>query len=146
MAWLLPPSCDCCQITWHGSGGVTTGFLTPVHLCYAGMRSHAWWMGLINAFSGGIFLSAGLMHLLPHCQEAQVSAGHQHTGRGMTNSPDVWGLDTVACATGSYCSGVWCCLTVGDCLMSVHVLVTMCRRASTCPSGTCTTSTPCTCC
>lgn len=31
-----------------------------------------WWMGLLNAFSGGVFLSAGLMHLLPHCEEAQA--------------------------------------------------------------------------
>ncbi|GFH20833.1 uncharacterized protein HaLaN_18023 [Haematococcus lacustris] len=29
------------------------------------------WMGLLNAFSGGVFLAAGLMHLIPHCQEAQ---------------------------------------------------------------------------
>jgi len=35
------------------------------------MEWHRWWMGCLNAFSGGIFLSAGLMHLIPHCAEAQ---------------------------------------------------------------------------
>lgn len=36
------------------------------------MESHRWWMGCLNAFSGGIFLAAGVMHLIPHCEEAQA--------------------------------------------------------------------------
>jgi hypothetical protein len=29
------------------------------------------WLSLLNCFSGGVFLAAGLVHLLPHCQESQ---------------------------------------------------------------------------
>ncbi|GFH20308.1 uncharacterized protein HaLaN_17403, partial [Haematococcus lacustris] len=42
-----------------------------VPLLVSHMHTHQWWMGLLNAFSGGVFLAAGLMHLIPHCQEAQ---------------------------------------------------------------------------
>lgn len=34
-----------------------------------------WWLSLLNCFSGGVFLAAGLVHLLPHCQEAQEALG-----------------------------------------------------------------------
>lgn len=34
------------------------------------------WLSLLNCFSGGVFLAAGLVHLLPHCQESQERLGH----------------------------------------------------------------------
>jgi hypothetical protein len=33
------------------------------------------WLSLLNCFSGGVFLAAGLVHLLPHCAEAQERLG-----------------------------------------------------------------------
>lgn len=33
------------------------------------------WLSLLNCFSGGVFLAAGLVHLLPHCQESQAKLG-----------------------------------------------------------------------
>jgi len=33
------------------------------------------WLSLLNCFSGGVFLAAGLVHLLPHCQESQERLG-----------------------------------------------------------------------
>ncbi|GIL51325.1 hypothetical protein Vafri_7338 [Volvox africanus] len=39
------------------------------------LRSPQWWLSLLNCFSGGIFLSAGIIHLLPHCAEAQEALG-----------------------------------------------------------------------
>jgi len=33
---------------------------------------HRWWLGLLNAYSGGIFVAAGLIHLIPHCLEAEA--------------------------------------------------------------------------
>eukprot|EP00198_Chlamydomonas_reinhardtii_P004193 XP_001693529.1 ZIP family transporter [Chlamydomonas reinhardtii] len=36
---------------------------------------HQWWLSLLNCFSGGIFLAAGIVHLLPHCAEAQEALG-----------------------------------------------------------------------
>lgn len=35
------------------------------------LETYQWWLSLLNCFSGGVFLTAGLVHLLPHCQEAQ---------------------------------------------------------------------------
>jgi hypothetical protein len=32
-------------------------------------------LSLLNCFSGGVFLAAGLVHLLPHCQESQERLG-----------------------------------------------------------------------
>lgn len=34
------------------------------------------WLSLLNCFSGGVFLAAGLVHLLPHCQESQERIAH----------------------------------------------------------------------
>ncbi|GFR47458.1 hypothetical protein Agub_g9184 [Astrephomene gubernaculifera] len=39
------------------------------------LRSPQWWLSLLNCFSGGIFLAAGIIHLLPHCAEAQEALG-----------------------------------------------------------------------
>ncbi|EFJ49683.1 hypothetical protein VOLCADRAFT_89649 [Volvox carteri f. nagariensis] len=39
------------------------------------LQSPQWWLSLLNCFSGGIFLSAGIIHLLPHCAEAQEALG-----------------------------------------------------------------------
>lgn len=33
------------------------------------------WLSLLNCFSGGVFLAAGLVHLLPHCAESQARLG-----------------------------------------------------------------------
>ena len=45
------------------------GIYIPVWM--KSLDSYEWWLSLLNCFSGGVFLSAGLVHLLPHCQEAQ---------------------------------------------------------------------------
>ncbi|KAJ9522217.1 hypothetical protein QJQ45_008045 [Haematococcus lacustris] len=50
-------------------GEAIVGMMVPLLVSH--MHTHQWWMGLLNAFSGGVFLAAGLMHLIPHCQEAQ---------------------------------------------------------------------------
>ncbi|KAL6763573.1 Zinc/iron permease [Haematococcus lacustris] len=52
-------------------GEAIVGMMVPLLVSH--MHTHQWWMGLLNAFSGGVFLAAGLMHLIPHCQEAQLA-------------------------------------------------------------------------
>lgn len=44
-------------------------------LLLVGLLLHRW-LSLLNCFSGGVFLAAGLVHLLPHCQESQERLGH----------------------------------------------------------------------
>jgi hypothetical protein len=39
-----------------------------------------WWLSLLNCFSGGVFLAAGLVHLVPHCEEAQARVAAHHPG------------------------------------------------------------------
>ncbi|GBF94825.1 zinc permease [Raphidocelis subcapitata] len=45
------------------------GIYIPILL--RAVPGYEWWLSLLNCFSGGVFVAAGLVHLLPHCQEAQ---------------------------------------------------------------------------
>ena len=45
------------------------GIYIPILL--RAVPGYEWWLALLNCFSGGVFVAAGLVHLLPHCQEAQ---------------------------------------------------------------------------
>lgn len=49
------------------------GVYIPVLL--KSFEGYEWWLSLLNCFSGGVFLAAGLVHLLPHCAEAQQRLG-----------------------------------------------------------------------
>ncbi|KAF6258712.1 Zinc/iron permease [Scenedesmus sp. NREL 46B-D3] len=49
------------------------GVYIPVLL--KSFQGYEWWLSLLNCFSGGVFLAAGLVHLLPHCAEAQQRLG-----------------------------------------------------------------------
>eukprot|EP00775_Hariotina_reticulata_P010088 gene10088-10243_t len=50
------------------------GVYIPVLL--TGVEGYEWWLSLLNCFSGGIFLTTGLVHLLPHCAESQARLHH----------------------------------------------------------------------
>jgi zinc transporter 1/2/3 len=47
-------------------------------VCYKKFRTSNFWLGVANAFSGGLFLSAGLIHILP---EAQASMEKFNKGK-----------------------------------------------------------------
>lgn len=49
------------------------GVLIPLWL--RSVEGYSWWLSLLNCFSGGVFLAAGLVHLLPHCLESQAALG-----------------------------------------------------------------------
>eukprot|EP00162_Nutomonas_longa_P004814 comp15524_c0_seq1/m.23729 comp15524_c0_seq1/g.23729 ORF comp15524_c0_seq1/g.23729 comp15524_c0_seq1/m.23729 type:complete len:424 (-) comp15524_c0_seq1:30-1301(-) len=56
------------------------GGILPFYARRAGTASYERWLNLGNIFSGGIFVSAGMCHLLPHAVEGLASRGHHEHG------------------------------------------------------------------
>ncbi|KAI8462728.1 MAG: ZIP zinc transporter-domain-containing protein [Monoraphidium minutum] len=87
MACQLDAACHLGDAPPSGDGGLVTpqlraavaaglaaealiGIYIPILL--RSVAGYQWWLSLLNCFSGGVFVAAGLVHLLPHCQETQA--------------------------------------------------------------------------